>query len=645
MASDADKLADAKAAFEECSDAEADNREAALDDLRFARLGEQWDSQTEAARARDSRPCLTINRLPAFIRQVVNDVRQNRPQIKVGAVDSGADRQTANILSGIIRGIEHQSRADTAYDTAADFAVTMGWGYFRVDLDYAHEDTFDVDLLIKRVGNPFSIYSDPRGVEADSSDWNVAFVTDLVAKDDFERRYKGAEAFSWEDDGYAGLDAPWRNGDDVLVAEHWYRDEVEGELVKLSNGMVLAREDYERQRELIDVLGVTVAASRPTKRWRVTRCVMTGAEVLEEKVWPGKYIPIVPVYGEELNIEGARTFRSLIRDAKDAQRMFNYWRSATAELVALAPKTPFIGPEGAFDIDADKWATANSATHPFIRYAGQIPPQRQPFVGVPAGTMQEALSADTDMKSIMGMYDASLGARSNETSGKAIMARQREGDVSTFHFIDNLSRAIRHGGAILLDLIPRVYTAGRVARVLGEDGGEQKVALGQPVPVAADGRPVADGQQAAAMRVFDLTAGKYDLTVTAGPSFTSRRDEAATQMIEMVRAFPAAAPIMGDLIAKNLDWPGADEIERRLKSMLPPQAQQQMDPRFVAMAQENEALKRELVKMQTDRQVEQEQIKVKQFEAQTGRLKVVGDLAAKAAAPMQPMPPMPQQVA
>jgi len=314
---------------------------------------------------------------------------------------------------------------------------------------------------------------------------------------------------------------------------------------------------YEAQKALFDAAGASVVGRpRPATSHKVTQFILSGAEVLETVDWAGRYIPIVPVYGEAIHVDGARRLRSLVRDAKDPQRMYNYWRTASTELVALAPKTPFIGRRGAFDTDAAKWASANTQSHAFIEYDGPEAPQRQPYAGVPAGALQEALNASDDMKAIMGMYDASLGARSNETSGKAILARQREGDVSTFHYIDNLSRAIRHAGRILIDLIPRVYAAPRMVRILGAGGEAEMAAINQPLPGALE-------------KVFDLSVGRYDLTVSAGPSYTSRREEAASQMIELIRAYPPAAPLIGDLLAKNLDWPGADEVAKRLAALNP----------------------------------------------------------------------------
>lgn len=639
---DDDILKDAKEAFDECVEAEADNRADALDDLRFARLGEQWDEAVRQQRDKDRRPCLTINKLPAFIRQVVNDARQNKPQIKVKPVDDKADPKTAEVLDGLIRNIEYISNASAAYDTAADHAVSQGFGYLKVGIEYSFDDTFDKDILIQRVANPFMIYGDPRSVAADSSDWNVAFETEMIAKDEFKRRWKGADEIDWDEAGYNTLDTPWRQDDDILVAVYWTREEESRPIVLLSDQRIVDLDVYEKGKDVYDIQGVTVLRERTVKSHKVTRRVLTGSEVLEEVDWVGRWIPIVPVYGDEINVEGKRHFRSLIRDAKDAQRMFNYWRTTSTELVALAPKAPWVGPVGAFASDAKRWATANTESHAYLEYdaVAGAPPQRQPFAGVPAGAIQEALNAADDMKAIVGLYDASLGARSNETSGRAIMARQREGDVSTYHFIDNLTRAITHMGRIVIDLIPHVYDGPRIVRVLGEDGATAPVAVNQQV--GPDGRPLPPEAQAdppAGSTIFDLTAGKYDVAVEAGPSFTTRREEAAAQMTELIRAMPQAAPLIGDLLAKNLDWPGADEIAKRLKTIAPVDdtnvAAQKAQADLAVAQQEIAKLNQQLQSEKMDKAIEAEKLKISAFEAETDRMKAAAELQAAQSAPAE----------
>jgi hypothetical protein len=615
-----DLLKEAKAAFELCVAHEAENRAEALDDIRFARLGEQWPVEVRRRRELDARPCLTINRLPAFIRQVVHDARQNRPAIKVHPADDAADPAVAQIYNGLIRNIEYCSDADTAYDTALDCAVTSGLGYFRVNTRYCTDDSFDQDIVIQRVANPFSIFGDPYSTAADSADWSLAFVVDSMSRDRFKTQYKGAGAVDWDALGYDGLTAPWLEDERLLAAEYWTRREVKRQILALSNGEIVGADVYQTNKAMFDADGVgVIGRPRETIGYEVKQHLLTGAEVIETVDWAGKFIPIVPVFGDEVNIEGRRRLRSLVRDAKDPQRMFNYWRTTSTELVALAPRAPFIGPKGAFKTDADKWATANTDNHAYIEFDGATPPARQEFAGVPAGALQEALNASDDIKSILGLFDASMGAASNETSGRAILARQREGDVSTFHFIDNLSRSIRHAGRILIDLIPHVYSQPRIVRVLGPGGEPSTVAINQPPPAGQSAGGALDA-------LYDLSVGKYDLTVEAGPSFTTRREEAASQMIELIRAFPQAAPVLGDLLAKNLDWPGADEIAQRLKALLPPQLQGggAPDAGGVQAQQQVAALQQQLAALQADRTLQNRKLDIEQFQAETHRMDTLG---------------------
>lgn len=620
---DKDLLADAQEQFKLCEENESHNRLEFLDDIKFAKLAEQWPEKIRKEREQRGDPCLTINRQPAFIRQVVNDARQNKPSIKVHPADSNADPQTAEIYNGLIRNIEVTSSADVAYDTAFDFAVSGGFGYWRVDTDYSCDDTFDLDLKIGRIVNPLSVYGDIHSTAADSSDWNQCFVTEVLSKRSFELKYKGAEQVDWETTGYDKLKSPWFSEQGVQVAEWWQREKVKRPILALSDGTVIDAKLYAERKGEFDAIGVTVLGQRDAMTHKVTQKVLTGAEVLEKNDWAGKYIPIVPVYGDEVNIEGKRYFRSLIRDAKDAQRMFNYWRTASTQLVALAPRVPFIGKKGQFKSDARKWATVNTANHAYIEYDGEQPPQRQPLdSGRPAGALQEALNASDDMKSIIGIYDASLGAKSNETSGRAIMARQREGDVSTFHFIDNLSRAIEHTGRILIDLIPTVYSGKRMIRVLGQDGTPSSVPIGKP-----------EGPDPMPAGVYDLSRGKYDLTVETGPGYTTKREEAAAQMMELIQAVPQAAPIIGDLLVKNLDWPGADEIAERLKTLLPAalqgdggQAANDAAAQMGEMQQQNQDLKMQLAAAQADKTLDAEKVRIDAYKAETERMKVMHEI-------------------
>ncbi len=645
--------------FKDDLDRESENRNDAQEDIRFAKLGEQWPESVRTDREKEGRPCLTINRCPSFLRQVVNDSRINSPQIKVKPVDDDADPETAEILGGLIRNIEYSSQADVAYDTALDSSASCGMGFFKIVTDYCDEQSFNQDIYIRRITNPLSVVFDTYGESLDGSDWNHAAEVEWLPNGQFERKYgKKTEKKSFAGDAIDNINED--ESDLVRVASFWHVDEEEEKLLMLSDGTVISEAEFNKPhpdfgvpfKVIAEEMGLVVARERKGTK-RTVKQYVCGADIIETNDWAGKWIPIVPVFGEEVFVDGKRYLKSLIRDIKDPQRMFNYWRTASTELVALAPKTPFIGATGAFDTDADKWATANVKSHAFIEYDGQVAPQRQPFVGVPAGVIQEALNAADDMKSIIGLYDASLGARSNETSGKAINARKVEGDISTFHFIDNLAKSIAHGGRILVDLIPKIYDTERVIRIIGVDGETKNIPLKKPT------------EHKGVERIFELGVGKYDVAVDTGPSFTTQREETAQQMMELLRSYPAAAPVIGDLLAKNLNWPDADVISKRLKAMLPPNLQGDEDESLPpeAMAQIN-ALKKqmqgmgqqmqqgmgefkkvlaELESLKADKEIEFAKIKqdsrkldIDAYNAETNRIKVQKEIVGELLTP-QPM--------
>lgn len=692
-----DQLKDDIEDFAACVEAESEQRKQSEDDLEFALLEKQWSEDDRSQREKEGRPCLTINRLPSFGKQVTNDARMNRASINVKPVGGGADKATADIQSDLIRNIETQSQANIVYDTAFHFAVYGGRGYFRVNVDYTDEDAWDQDIMLSRIANPFSVYGDHESTEATSIDWNRAYVTDFYSKSAFEARWgKDRKAGSFEV-GSGDYDANWFKDKRIRVAERWLREEVMVKLLKLSNGAIMFEREYLKNQDYFDQLAVTVEGDRETKSYKVKQRLITGTDVLEENDWLGKYIPIVPMYGEEVNIGGKRYFISLIHRIKDAQRYFNFWRSSTAEALSMSTKAPWLVAEGQIEGYEPEWQTANRVNHPYLKYNqvdGVPPPIRLTFAGVPAGALQESLMASDDMKDVIGMHDASLGARSNETSGRAIMARQREGDTSTFDFIDNRNRAVEHGGRIVLDLIPKLYTAERILRCVQEDGSTYTVPVNQPVAPKREleklmappqmpmrgmspgmqpgmpqgpmqpgmnpmGQPEQEDEQQgppeyapippeaesrippeqlkAITKIFDLTSGKYDVMVTAGPGFNTRREEAATQMMEFIRVFPQAAPLIGDLLAKNLDWPGAEQVAERLKAMLPPQAAGKVNPmvqKLQGMLQQQDAQAKEavatlqkqisdLIAQLKDKSAEQElkdkELGIKGFEAWTRR--------------------------
>lgn len=580
----------ARERFRHAQDAESENRDAALDDLEFVE-GEQWPDDVKTEREKEGRPCLVINKTPLYVRQIVNDIRQIRPSIKVRPVDSQSDPETAEVINGMIRAIEQDSSAESAYDWAAEYAVKCGFGYWRITTDYEHDDSFDQCVKVERVRNPFAVYVDPAAQNQDASDMRYAFVMERMSKDAFQEKYPGKDVSSFSE---GDKDDDWWWGEDhVRVAEYW---SVETDQITLS----LIVDPMTGQQMVVDADIEDAISTRTVEKRRVIQRIISGSEVLEETEWPGKYIPIIRVLGREVDIEGEQRLKGLVRDMKDAQRQYNYMRSASVERIALAPKAPWVGPEGSFQ--NPKWRTANKKNHAYLEYkpVGNSAPWRDKPPEVSSGLVAEIQAASEELKAITGIYDAGIGARSNEVSGVAIDSRRSETDVANFDFVDNLARAMTYSGKILVDLIPKIYGTARMVRIVKPDGQDEAVQLNQAYIDPKTQR----------QRNIDLTAGKYDVAVDIGPSYATQRKEAVSSMLDVLKAFPAAAQVTGDLVAKNFDWPGADEIAKRLKLLLPPEI----------LMDENPAFKQAL--MQKDQQIQQLAQQVQMLTAQAQQMAV-----------------------
>lgn len=559
-------LKTARERFKLCDDAESEIRREALDDLNF-RAGQQWPQQIEADRKLSQRPCLTINRLPQFIKQVVNEQRQNRPSIQINPVGDGADQDTAEILQGLTRHIEINSNADVAYDTAFDHAATHGFGYFRVITEYQDDKSFDQEILFKRIINPFTVYFDPTCNEPDYSDARFAFIVEDFTESEFKEQYPGSDTAGLSDFSSVGDNiSAWIGPGHIRVAEYFWIENETKTLVVLQDGSTTFKESLPDNGA-----GIAFQNSRTVEVQTVNWAKITAKEILEQTVWPGKWIPIVPVLGDEMIVDGKRQLVGIVRFAKDPQRMYNYMRSAITEMIALAPKAPFIVAEGQIEGFEEQWAQANNRNFATLTYKAKglngqtLPPPQRNTWEPPIQAVTIALGqSENDLKGTTGIYDASLGERGPEQSGKAILARQKQGDTANFNLIDNLSRSIKHGGRIVLDLIPHIYDAQRTIQIVKPDATHDMVQIAPGAPIE---------QSPGVEQIYDLTKGKYSVTVSVGPSYQSRRQEAVTSMLEFIKADPAVLQVAGDLLVGNMDWPGATEIAARLKKMLPPALQ------------------------------------------------------------------------
>lgn len=564
----------ARKRFNICSDVEKTYLEEAKDDIDFI-AGKQWPLEIRQERDIDKRPCLTINRLPQFKRQITNEIRQNRPAIKVSPVDDQADVETAKIFQGLIRHIEYDSGAETAYDIASEHAVESGRGFFRVCAEYEDELSFNQVLKIKMIKDRFAVAFDPHFQEPDGSDAEYAFVFEEMSHDEYKRQWPKSDLANAKDWGaFKDSDfSRWITEDTVRVADYYEKVYEPIEIVLLENRQIIKIEKSGDERLIPE--GMAVVARRKSYMCKVKHYKINGVEVLDETEWLSKWIPIIPVIGDDLFVDGKRTFEGIIRHAKDPQRMYNYWASAETEAIALAPRAPFIGAEGQFEGYENDWANANRRNYAFLQYKpttikGQLAPApSRSFAEVSTQAITQArLQAADDMKATTGIYDAALGNRSNENSGIAIQRRASQAQTSNFHFVDNLNKSIRHLGRILIDAIPKYYDTERAVRILGDDDQQELIWLNKIFESEKDGQA----------RLINLGIGTYDVTVDTGPSFASRRQEAVEAMLELTKAMPQQGQLISDLLVKNMDWPGAQEIAERLRKMLPPQLQNEEKP-------------------------------------------------------------------
>lgn len=595
-------IEETKKEWQACKEFYSDGYLDAESDWDFLHGINQWDVDDKKKRDKQGRPSLTLNQLLPYAQQIVNDIRQSRLAIRVTPVDDMADPDTAEIFQGIIRNIENQSDASTAYATAALNAVGAGIGWLRVRVDYADLDTFDQEAYIERVLDFTSVYLDPSSTALDGHDAEFGFIRMDYRKERFRELYPDAEPISFDDDT--------TSDENICVVEYFKKYYEKDTLyqIQLIDGSIQVIN--QEQKDTLDEDGTVIYEeldSRKVDIPYVKHCILNGEEKpIQETEFPSKYIPLVPVIGEEVFLDGKREYHSLIRQAKDAQRMYNYWKSASTEMIALQPKAPWIAPVGSFKSYGDEWANANNSNVATLEYdivhdqndQRAEPPVRQaPVQGSPA-MMQEAMTAKEDIRLAIGMPQANMGERGNEVSGIAIRNRQIEGDNATFHFIDNLATSIQQLGRILVDIVPRIYSTRKIARIMGEDDEARNVPINQPyVKEGGIERPASRDK---AQGIYDLGVGKYDVVCDVGAAYSSQRQETADKLIQLIDAKPELMEIVGDILFDVLDLPRAKDISERMRAIMNP-ALLGEDPqaeKLIAMQQSMKQMEEQLLNYQ-----------------------------------------------
>lgn len=550
-----DFIALAKERFKQAEEDEKEIRIEAEKDLKFV-SGDQWDELIKQDRVQAKRPVLTFNRLPTYVQQVANEARQNKAEIKFSPTDNEATEDTADVIEGLARHIQYTSDAGIAYETALEYAVSCSFGFYRFLTGYCDEESFDQELKVVPVYDPASVYGVLLpAIFGRECPW--AFVIEDMPKEEYKRLYSDTDAATQGFQGDALGD--WVSDDTIRIAEYWYVEYKKETIVQQADGSVTVADAK------TDLKSIPDERKREIQKPTVKFCKMNGMEVLpgSETEWLGSTIPIIPCLGKQLIVKGKPKLFSLIRFLREPQQLINYAKTRIAETLATSPVGPYIGPVGFMQGREQQWRDINIKMSP-VEYnvvdAGGKPlppPARQTFEPPIASLSEFAAQEVDDLKAISGIFDQSLGEGTNDQSGLAIQRRQRQSNATNLHFIDNLERAQKKGAPVIAEMIKPIYgSTARMIRILGADEAPKIVKVNQ------------DYQKGNETVNHDLSKGKYDLIVTVGKSFSTKRMESFDMMTSILQGQPQLMLMIGDIFFKNSDTAGADQMAERFKRII-----------------------------------------------------------------------------
>jgi hypothetical protein len=601
-----------------------DDRELALEDTLFCKKGNQWPEDAKAKRIAAGRPVMEVDHTNAFVDQLVNDERQNRPSVKVSPIGDGADEDLAEVLQGYFRHVEMISNADYAYDRASEAQKRGGFGFMRVTTRYTAEDSFDQDLIVDSCANAFQWHLDPNSIQPDGSDAKWALGEVDISRDDFEDMFPDAQGLSWLES--VGNEAKgWLSADrkTIRIAEYYELQEKPISLVKLRSGETIKLPSGQK----VDKALLDITAERKSTETELWWYKTNGVEILESRKLAGKLIPIIPVYGKELIVNGERWHWGVVRALKDPAIAINAYTSNITEALGLAPKVPWIAAIGSIPENLKHdWASAGSDNKNVLYYNAWSPDNAEQQLPSPTRNVVEPAiqamviakqDAEMALKSVSNMFNPSRGNQEEgNMSGRAIRALQQQGQTGNFHYSDNLARSIRHLWRVVLGMIPEVIDTERMLRIVGVDGTEKRVKVNTSEPV--------EGLKSGVAQIYDMKRVKegYDIHISTGPSYASKRQESTAVLMDLAKVSPAIMDRGGDIVVRQIDFAANDELADRLtpqefkkpdenQPQIPPQVQQQLQQMGQMIEMQTQALDKfnderdtEIVKLNAQKEIE-----------------------------------------
>ena len=557
--------------WDTATSAERDQRQKALQDLRFAQLEDgQWEDN--ATETRRDRPRYTINKVAPAVDKLKGRMRQTRQEAKIMPSGNGADKDTASVYQGLIKNIEIQSDADDAYDNAFDYAVNGGMGAWRVKYDYIDDCSFEQELKIRRIKNPLmAVWFDPGAIHYDKRDAMYCFVVDDITREEYERRYPKFPVNSMPSPSLnqsGRCHTGWASAEFVRVGEYWRKIPYQKTIAVISNGQEEKTIEFTEKVKMVEdelnANGWMIVRKRKSQSFKVEMYLLNGMEIIEQHEWAGKYIPVIPTYGRTINVDRQDVYRGIVRNAKDAQRIYNYATSQNIETIALSPKQPYFATPAMIEGHEAQWRTLNIKNPPVLFFnpdpeSGIMKPTRDNPAQQNPALIQQVMQADQDIMACLNMYEPSLGNDQTDKSGKAILALQDQATESTEEFFDNFRKSKKYTYEILVDLIPKVYDSSRMVRIVGADEMTEEVKINATVIDQQTGQPVI---------INDLSQGKYDVVVNTGPQFATKKAEAVNVLTRLTESNPALGAVTQDLLAKNLDFQFADELTSRVRKQM-----------------------------------------------------------------------------
>lgn len=586
-----DVVKEAKACLKDGEDFEAEARVRMDYDYKFAHGDThnkyQWDADLVLKRNTEEKPILTINKVQQHNLLIINDSKQNKSGVRVRPVNNEASFEGAELYQELIYHIEYISGAENVYDHGITWQVEAGKGYWYVTTEYEDDRTFDQEIYVRQIKDPRNVYTDMNFEEIDGSDMRWGIIFEDIDKDLYKKKYrKFANVGGNNVLGSSVTTDGWISRDKIKIALFYRREEKEEKLVAFldENGeqqigyhSELTKEGKERYAEVKDD---PTSQERDVVTHNVKLYKIAGDRIIEQTDWVGSTIPIVRLPGVETVIDGVYDCCGHTRALINPQQMYNYNSSANVEFIALQTKSPWVAASAAIEGYEEYYKTSNSMNHAYVPYnhidddGNEIPaPQRSQGVQSGMGYVKGLEISQNEMMMASGQYQSQMGENENAKSGVAINARQRQGDRSTYHFLDNQNIAIRRTGKIFLEVIPKVYDTKRIKKILGRDGTKMHITI-DPEATQVQQQETINADKDAAQQikqfVFNPTFGKYDLQSSSGPSYATQRQEAFAALNELAQTNEKFMDVGGDIYFKNADFPGADELSARYRRTIPP---------------------------------------------------------------------------